>query len=422
MWMRIWRHLLLKPPFASIPAATPVRLFGTDAPISNADQVTAALSQAGLSPQGVAKVLQHYKHYLNWDVDHKLIPRLRIWQQRLGDAFSAEMVGWPRMLLRTPQQQDEKFEWLDSIGGNSKVADQALKGAVFGKLKKGSRVFHSRGWSEQELRQILPLHQGSLVRSTVGPILDVIEELFPHTESCCQTAAIIANCRSVQLFQRAPQQLRARMLYFRARFEADATAFKRAFALGAFTASEVDMDMKAEFVAQVLAASREAADRICRRMPQLLRLSTANTTSTVDALQSLGFSLPQVRELCIKQPALLTCNFTSKLHTEKWHFLTCVLQLTPDNFVAEPHLLTASLSARLAPRWDYLQRLKSMQAVSFSHAREVASCLCHCSDDQFARRFSRAQSLLGPFQVFKSSWLQTWQSRWHGMLPAVANM
>ena len=114
MWMRVWRHLLLRPPFTSTTAATPVRFSSTEAPVSNANKVTAAFSQAGLSPQGVAKVLQHYKHYLNWDVDHKLIPRLRIWQQRLGNAFSAEIVRWPRMLLKTPLQQDEKLEWLDT--------------------------------------------------------------------------------------------------------------------------------------------------------------------------------------------------------------------------------------------------------------------------------------------------------------------
>ena len=253
--------------------------------------------------------------------------------------------------------------------------------------------------------------------------MDAVEELFPSAESCRQTPAIIASCKSFDIWKQAPQELRARMLYFRICLEADATAYKHAFAMGAFIVSEADMDRKAEFIAQVLAASSEGADSICRRMPSILTLKIANISSTVNALQSLGFSLTQMRELCIKEPALLSYNFTSELRTEKWKFLTHVLQLTHDDFVAKPKMLMASLSARIAPRWEYLQRLKSMQSVDFSHAREVANCLSNCSDDHFERRFSpKASSLLGPYSDFKSSWLQSRQSHRAGTLPAIAKI
>ena len=75
----------------------------------NAGSVTAplvrrAMAEAGLSQDAIERILKRYPHYLNWDMEHKLLPAMHRWQQHLGGSFPAEFARLPTLLLGIPEQ------------------------------------------------------------------------------------------------------------------------------------------------------------------------------------------------------------------------------------------------------------------------------------------------------------------------------
>ncbi len=66
--------------------------------------VRRAMAEAGLSQDVIEQILKWYPPYLNWDIDHKLLPAMHRWQQHLGGSFPAEFARLPTLLLGIPEQ------------------------------------------------------------------------------------------------------------------------------------------------------------------------------------------------------------------------------------------------------------------------------------------------------------------------------
>lgn len=167
-------------------------------------------------------------------------------------------------------------------------------------------------------------------------------------------------------------------------------------------------------IALQLVATLEQAKGVVQRLPQIAKLQSTTVGLHVSQLHGLGFSSSQVNHMCLKQPALLTLDYTSKLQVDKWAFLTCVVLLTPASIAACPHLLMSSLPNRLGPRWGYLQRMKSCGVMDFSAAHEGVGSMCFKTDSHFTATYTPPES--AAFGVYGVHTQKQWQKRWHYLL------
>lgn len=123
----------------------------------------------------------------------------------------------------------------------------------------------------------------------------------------------------------------------------DDKAKKRAWHSSVFWVSPLELDSRLDLIALQLTATLEQAKGVVRRLPQIATLQSKTVGLHVSQLHGLGFSSSQLNDMCLKQPDLLTLDYTSKLQVDKWAFLTCVVQLSPASIAACPHLLMSSL-------------------------------------------------------------------------------
>lgn len=189
---------------------------------------------------------------------------------------------------------------------------------------------------------------------------------------------------------------------------------RRACIKGVFVIPPAELDSRLKLIALQLGATLQQAKAVVRRLPVIATLQSTTVRLHVLQLHGLGFSSSQVKDMCLKQPALLTLDYTSQLQVNKWGFLTCVLQLSPASIAACPLLLMSSLPNRLGPCWEYLQHMKLCGVVNFSAVHEVAVSLYSVSDAKFRAIYSPPES--SALDVYDVHFQKQWQKRWHYLL------
>ena len=184
---------------------------------------------------------------------------------------------------------------------------------------------------------------------------------------------------------------------------------QRAWKHGVFTAPPAEVDMRLHSITARLDTTLDEAKAVVRSMPQILMLLPETVGLHVTHLLDLGFSHGQVRSMCLQQPFMLTCNFSSDVHVAKWGFLTCVLRLSHDVIAAHSSLLKASLPNRLGPRWEYLQQLRLRGLIAFTAAPQVLNSLVFMTDSKFRAAYTTPQLPLYD-EHFQKQWQQKWDS------------
>ena len=82
-------------------------------------RVKAACAEAGLSQDAIEHILTLYPPYLRWDVEQKLLPAMRRWQQELGARFLSEFERIPQLLCMDLKEELLRDRYLVSIGISS---------------------------------------------------------------------------------------------------------------------------------------------------------------------------------------------------------------------------------------------------------------------------------------------------------------
>jgi len=388
----------------------------------NAGSVTAplvrrAMAEVGLSQDAIERILKWYPPYLNWDVEHKLLPAMHRWQQHLGGSFQAEFARLPRLLLRTPEQEVVKLQYLASVGVKSpKRTTARWHAASLKAMQSGVAALQAFGFTQAQISSLVEQDPDILASTfkNTEDMLDVIDKLFSCANDTQAIADVILSCQAKTLFRMSPSSLYHRFFYFCSCLMVDDKEKKRAWNSGVFVIPSAELDSRLDVIALQLGASLQQAKAAVRRLPQIAKLQSTRVGLHVSQLHGLGFSSSQVKDMCLKQPALLSLDYTSQLQVDKWDFLTCVLQLSPASIAACPHLLMSSLPNRLGPRWEYLQHMKSCGVINFSAAHEVVGSLCSKTDSKFTATYTPPES--AAFGVYDVHFQKQWQKRWHYLL------
>ena len=128
----------------------------------NAPCVKAAFGEAGLSQDAINHILTRYPHYLRWDVEQKLLPARRRWQQELRERLPSEFNRIPTLLHLIPEEETEKDSYLMSIGVTSTRRLRQKLSATFKKslitLQGRVAFLRARGFTQAQVTSLIQQH------------------------------------------------------------------------------------------------------------------------------------------------------------------------------------------------------------------------------------------------------------------------
>ena len=385
---------------------------------NTASSVKAAFTDAGLSKAAVDHIMTQYPAYLRWDVEQKLLPRLRRWQQELEDCFVSEIERIPNLLLKQPEEEQLKDQYLVSIGIKSPKTLRKRRPSVFRQsltsLKSKVACLQQCGFTGAQTLSLIEQHSDVLSRSSqyVGEVLRVISDMFGCAQDKSALSDVLLSCqRRGTIFSVSPTALHHNFAYFCTCIGAKDKETQRAWKHGVFTSSPAELDIRLDSIAAQLDSTLDEAKSVARRIPEVCLLLPATVALHVMQLHDLGFTNHQVKSMCLRHPSMLTLNYNSPLQADKWAFLTCVLRLSPDAIAACPRLLMSSLPNRLGPRWAYLQQLRSHDVIAFTAASQLLTSLVFVTDTNF-----RAAYITPQLCVYDERFQKQWQRRWDFLL------
>ena len=271
------------------------------------------------------------------------------------------------------------------------------------------------GLTQAPVVTLVEKHPDILSRASepVGELLRAVDDIFDCAQDMDTIANVVLSCKSARLFSQPSAALQHKFSYFCNCVGVNDREMTRAWKNGVFTVRPADVDIRLSSLAAQLGATMDEAKGVVRRMPVVCSLLPETVGLHVTQMLGLGFSHGQVKSLCLRQPILLTFSYTSNVRLAKWGFLTCVLRLSHDDFVAYPHLLMSSLPNKVGPRWEYLRQLRLHGEIAFTGPRDVINSLASMSDVQFTARYRpRAPQM----HVYDKHFQKQWQKRWELLL------
>ena len=383
----------------------------------NAVCVKAALAEAGLSQNSVDHILRLYPSYLKWEVEQKLRPAIRSWQQELGGSFHSEIERIPNLLLWKPEEENQKDAYLTSIGVTSPRRLRQRRADMFQQpldlMQDRVAFLYARGFTQAQVASLIEQHAETIARTSehIEECLRVIGDMFGCAQDMDALSDVLLSCRRMGLFSVSPTALHQNFTYFCTCIGANDKQMQRAWKHGVFRVYPAELDIRLDSIAAQLDITLDEAKSVVRRIPDVTVLLPATVALHVMQLHDLGFSRLQVNSMCMRQPSMLTLNYKSQLQAHKWVFLTGVLQLSHDAIAACPHLLMSSLPNRLGPRWAYLQQLRLHGLTAFPGAREVVGHLVSIADSRFRAAYMTLQ-----FHGYDKCFQKQWQQRWDLLL------
>ena len=112
--------------------ATASRAATIQADSSQTSPVEAVLAEAGLSQDAIGRILKQYPSYQGWDVQQRLLPAIQRWREELGADFLSKFERVPKLLLRAPDDELLKHQYLVSVGITSpERVRKRLSGACY---------------------------------------------------------------------------------------------------------------------------------------------------------------------------------------------------------------------------------------------------------------------------------------------------
>ena len=361
-------------------------------------------------------MFKHYPTYRKWDVDTKLHHPLKLWLQELGpEGLDAQLLRFPRMLTRTPEEMRDLRLWLMSLGLD---ADQALRRnpmlvtrhlqTLQGKVD----AFHA--YNLPGLVSFILRHPQALMRSPeyVFDIYSALLEVLDVDLASTDIADLLHSGTSQRMFANiTAAELKTRMSFFRHCFAANHATVRQALKYCLFLLDTSTMEERAQFLKKMLDMNDAELVKLLKK-PQLLNYASHNLQAHLESFYGLGFSQAHMKAMCLTRPDLLILDMTSSINCEKWSFLTVILKMSINKLAASPEILACSLANKLGPRHASTTQLLACGAM---HEHEY--CAVHLliygplSDAKFVTMLAKRLNKTDPTN-YTSTFKQQWQVRW----------
>ena len=414
----------------SQPSRPLASLAATAKPVAHCEAVRAEFSKADVPYEVTSKVLQQYNCYLRWPIDTKLRPALQLWLEHLGSQQLSERLDkFPMLLRRTPEECNDVYLWLASLGLDAKTIQQKVPRVMARQLNEVQSVV----WAIQQVLQLtdeqLPsffrTHRTSLKYSAerVAHTLQTVAELLALPAASKEMQGVIMVCGQ-RLFEHEPVSLHHRLSFYCKEFEGGQHAAKAALKQNMYQVSVGMMRDRAANLKAMLGWTKEKLNQAVNSNPCILSVKVSTLASNMQKLKAHNFSTAQALKICASKPNLICYNWSSPSNVEKLIYLMLFLQVTIGEIASNPVLLSVSLDGRIGPRNEFIYRSRG---ISFDTPLELSGCSSYLStrsDASFAVRFNKpsANPPLIYDEHFKQHWSQRWKFLRHGMGLSVADI
>ena len=330
-------------------------------PAANIDALRAEFSKAGIPDEVTAKVLK-YKPYLHWDPDTQLRPALQLWLQHLGSQQLSERLGrHPKLLLRTPEECNDIYLWLASVGIDAERIQQKAPRVMARQLKDVQSTVQAIQQGlllpDDRLLAFCWRHARSLQNSRdhLARTLQVVAELLATQVASQEVREVIIVCNE-RLFNRDPAVIHCRISFFCKEFKGGQHVAKKALKQDVFLVSVSTMRAHAVELKAMLGLTADELNTCLNASPQILTRKPATVANNIQKLQSHSFTSLQAVKIYAAHPALTGYDWTSPLNVEKLEYLMLILQLTTAQIASKPVILATSLEQKLGPRGEFIYR------------------------------------------------------------------
>ena len=378
-----------------------------------ADAVQAEFAKAGISAEVIQKVLEQYKHYLNWDIETKLRPALQLWLQELGtEQLSRQLHKLPCLLLSTPEERIKMYSWLISKGINAAKVQQQAPSVMTREIRAVQSTFdalqQATTFSDAQMCTLLHKHSVALKHRPdhVLGLLQVVSSMLdmPMMSESFRRVVLAASSR---LFHMSPVTLHQRVTFFCQMYATGTHVTRTVITTGVFTTPEPVMQSRAAKLQEQLGWDNDQLKQKLSAFPIILNSEPSTIARNVQAMQGVGFSQTQVWAMCTQQPALLSRKWTSETSVEKLQFLQCLLGLSLDDIAVRFYLLTYSVSSSLGPRVWFLYQTG---AIAAPNAIMASGLLGYIKQSKMS--FNKRFSALSASMIFDSAFVDHWKQRW----------
>ena len=415
-------------PFPQLPrrhsqlSRAPTLLVTMARPVANTDAVTAEFHKAGIPDEVIAKLLK-YKPYLRWDPDTKLRPTLQLWLKHLGSQqLSARLDKHHKLLLHTPEECNDVYLWLASVGIDAERIQQKEPRVMARKLNEVQSTVQAIQQGlllmDDQLPDLFKRHFWSLqfLPGRVAHTLQVVAELLAVPMASMEMQEVI-KVSGQQLFNIDPAVIHQRTSFFCKEFQGGQHAAKTALKQNVYQVSVGTMKERAAELEAMLGWTRGECNDAVSAYPKILSYQPATLASNIQKLQAYNFTSAQALKIVASRPTLAGYDWSSPSNVQKLRYLMLFLQLTSAEIASRPTLLTASLERYIGPRIEFLYRSRDITADMPLARLGPSSWIEKSSDAKFAARFNRpaATPPLLYDEDFKQHWWQRWKFLTHEM-------
>ena len=385
-------------------------------PAANADTVRAEFSRAGIPDEVTAKLLKIYKPYLNWNPDIKLRPALQLWVKQLGSQQLSERLDkHPQLLCRTPDECNDVYLWLASLGVDAERIQQRMPRALARRLSDVQHtvwaIQHVLQLTDEQLPAFFKQHPYSLLYSPdrVVQTLQTVAELLtvPLASNELQNAIMALDQR---LFPERPSLVFQRVSLFCKEFKVGQHAAKAALKQSIYRVPLETMRARAAELKALLGWTEDELNKALCTSPNILTKQPSTVANNMQKLQAHNFTSAQALSIYASRPALAGYDWNSPLNVEKIMYLSLVLQISTTELVSMYRLLVASLGSATGPRSEFLYRSRAVPCDVPLRQSKLSSYIVTGSDASFAARFNNPSA--SPPLMYDDKFKQHWQQRW----------
>ena len=385
-------------------------------PVASTDAVRAEFSTAGIPDEVTAKALKSYKQYLRWDPDTKLRPALQLWLKHFGSQQLSERLNkYPKLLLRTPEECNDVYLWLTSVGIDPERIQQKAP-LVMGRKLSGVQstvqaIQQGLLLMDDQLPNFFKRHFRSLQFSPgrAAHTLQVVAELLAVPMASEEMQEVI-KISGQQLFHIDPAVIHQRTSFFCKEFQGGQHAAKTGLKQNVYQVSVGTMRERAAELEAMLGWTEDERNTCLNLSPMFLCRKPATVANNIQKLQIHSFTSAQAVKMYAAHPALAGYDWSSRLNVEKLEYLTLILQLTTAQIASKPDLLWASLEQKLGPRGEFIYCSQAVPPDTPLAVSGFASYLAKSSDAKFAARFDVTSTT--PPLVYDADFMRHWKHRW----------
>ena len=385
-------------------------------PAADSDAVRAEFSKAGIPDEVISKALKSCKSYLRWEPDTKLRPALQLWLKYLGSQQLSERLNkYPQLLLHTPEECNDVYMWLASVGIDAERIQQKAPRVMARKLKEVQSTVQAiqQGLllADEKLPAFFNRHFYSLQSSPdrVAHTLQVVAELLAVPVASKEMWQVIKVCNE-RLFMPEPAVLHHRISYFCEEFKGGQHAAKTALKQGVHQVSVDTIRARAAELKAMLGWTADELKTYLNIFPRILSHKPATVANNMQKLQAHSFMPAQALNIYASKPALAGYDWSSPLNVEKLEYIMLILQLTTAQIASQPRLLDTSLEQRLGPRSEFICRSQAVPLPTPLAVSGFAGYVTYVPDAKFAARFNVAST--SPPLIYDADFKRHWQDRW----------